>query len=245
MAAGVPAQATAATLDVHAGPLGSLPPIPFAPSDGAAVLVAEPASALTTPTRTVKRALDLVGATVGMVLLAPLLLIIAAAIKIDSPGPVLFRQRRIGRDGVPFVMLKFRSMVLGAAEQQEGLRHLSEADGVFKIARDPRLTRVGRLLRALYLDELPQLLNVALGEMSLVGPRPLPLAEDARVTGWGRRRLEIRPGITGVWQVRGSSRVPLSEMVRIDYEYVTELSLKEDVRIMVLTIPQILRHRGL
>jgi exopolysaccharide biosynthesis polyprenyl glycosylphosphotransferase len=193
----------------------------------------------------IKRASDVVGSAVSLALLSPLFALIALAIKLGSPGPVLYRQRRAGRHGKPFLMLKFRSMVDGADTMQEELRHLNEAVGVFKIADDPRITRVGRWLRRLHVDELPQLVNVLRGEMSLVGPRPLPLDEDRRLEGWHRRRLDLRPGITGVWQVLGSSRIPVSEMVRIDYQYVANWSLWNDVRILLLTVPQVVRRQGL
>jgi exopolysaccharide biosynthesis polyprenyl glycosylphosphotransferase len=193
----------------------------------------------------IKRAFDLVGSALALALLSPLLLAIAIATKLDSPGPVLYRQRRVGRYGKSFWMLKFRSMVVGADVMKEGLRHLNEADGVFKIADDPRITRAGSVLRRLHLDELPQLVNVLRGEMSLVGPRPLPLEEDRRLEGWHRRRLDLRPGITGVWQVLGSSRIPVREMVRIDYQYVANWSLWNDLRILLLTVPRVVRRRGL
>ncbi len=193
----------------------------------------------------IKRTFDIVGSALALALLSPLLVAIALAIKLDSPGPVLYRQRRAGRHGEPFLMLKFRSMVDGADRMKEGLLHLNEADGVFKIADDPRITRAGHWLRRLHLDELPQLVNVLRGEMSLVGPRPLPLDEDRRLEGWHRRRLDLRPGITGVWQVLGSSRIPVSQMVRIDYQYVANWSLWNDIRILMLTVPQVVRRRGL
>jgi lipopolysaccharide/colanic/teichoic acid biosynthesis glycosyltransferase len=193
----------------------------------------------------IKRTFDVVGSALALALLSPLLVAIAVAIKLDSPGSVLYRQRRAGRHGEPFRMLKFRSMVDGADRMQDGLLHLNEAEGVFKIADDPRITRAGAWLRRLHLDELPQLVNVLRGEMSLVGPRPLPLEEDGRLEGWHRRRLDLRPGITGVWQVLGSSRIPVREMVRIDYQYVANWSLWNDVRILLLTVPQVVRRRGL
>jgi lipopolysaccharide/colanic/teichoic acid biosynthesis glycosyltransferase len=178
-------------------------------------------------------------------LLAPLLAGICLAIKLDSSGPVLFRQRRVGRDGSSFEMLKFRTMVRGADGQKDGLRHLNEAAGVFKIAEDPRMTRVGRLLRRTSLDELPQLANVLRGQMSLVGPRPLIVEEDRLIEGWRRRRLQLTPGMTGHWQVLGSARIPLEEMVRIDYLYVTNWSLWLDVKILLRTIPYVLSGKGL
>jgi exopolysaccharide biosynthesis polyprenyl glycosylphosphotransferase len=199
---------------------------------------------ITRSSRAIKRAFDLGGSCAGLVLLAPVLIAIAVAIKLDSRGPVLFRQTRAGRYGEPFEMLKFRSMVDGAERQRDALMHLNEADGVFKIADDPRVTRVGRYIRRLHVDELAQLVNVLRGEMSLVGPRPLPLDEDRRIEGWHRRRLDLRPGISGPWQVLGSARIPVSEMVRLDYQYVADWSVWNDIRILLLTVPQVVRRRG-
>jgi lipopolysaccharide/colanic/teichoic acid biosynthesis glycosyltransferase len=171
--------------------------------------------------------------------------LIALAIKLDSRGPVLYRQQRVGRDGRTFSMAKFRTMVDGADSQKEALRHHNEADGLFKIADDPRITRVGRLLRRTSLDELPQLLNVLRGQMSLVGPRPLVPEDDERVQGWYRRRLHLTPGMTGRWQVLGSARIPLQEMVKLDYLYAANWSLWLDVKIMLRTIGFVLSRRGL
>ncbi len=202
--------------------------------------------ALTRSSITVKRAFDLGGAALGLLCLAPLMIAIAVAIKLDSRGPVFFRQRRVGRHGQHFRLFKFRTMVEDADELKESLRDRNEAqEGLFKIADDPRVTRVGRLLRRSSLDELPQLLNVMRGEMSLVGPRPLVVDEDQRVTGWYRRRLELMPGITGPWQILGPARVPLREMGAIDYLYVANWSLWCDVKIMLRTVSHMLGRRGL
>jgi lipopolysaccharide/colanic/teichoic acid biosynthesis glycosyltransferase len=174
------------------------------------------------------------------------MLIIALLIKIDSKGPVLFRQRRIGRHGQAFKIVKFRTMCDGADAMKPKLMELNEgAEGFFKMADDPRVTRVGKLLRKTYLDELPQLLNVFRGEMSLVGPRPLVADEDQRINGWQRGRLDLVPGITGFWQVLGSSRIPLHEMVKIDYLYATNWSLWLDVKVILRTVPYVLARRGL
>jgi len=201
---------------------------------------------LTRSSSAFKRAFDLFGATVGLLAISPLLIVIAIAIKLDSRGPVFFRQLRVGRYGHRFHMLKFRTMVPEAEQMKESLRHRNEAkEGLFKIAEDPRVTRVGRWLRRSALDELPQLLNVFKGEMSLVGPRPLVIEEDQRVVGWHRRRLELMPGMTGPWQILGPSRVPLKEMVAIDYLYVANWSLWTDVKILVRTVPHVLGRRGL
>lgn len=199
---------------------------------------------ITFSSRLIKRTFDLAGSTLALILASPVLVLTALIVRLDSKGPVFFRQARAGRHGETFEMIKFRSMVDGADERKDELRHLNEAEGVFKIARDPRVTRVGRLIRALHIDELPQLLNVVRGEMSLVGPRPLPLDEDRRIEGWHRRRLDLRPGITGPWQVMGSSRIPVREMVKVDYQYVADWSLWNDIRILLLTIGHVAQRRG-
>jgi exopolysaccharide biosynthesis polyprenyl glycosylphosphotransferase len=193
-----------------------------------------------------KRIFDMTGALLGLVAISPLLLAIAIAIKLDSRGPVFFRQLRVGRHGRRFYMLKFRTMVDGAEDMKESLRGDNEAKGgLFKIADDPRITRIGRMLRRSALDELPQLWNIVRGEMSLVGPRPLVLDEDRRVEGWHRRRLELMPGMTGPWQILGPARVPLREMVAIDYLYVANWTLWTDVKILLRTVPHVLGRRGL
>jgi exopolysaccharide biosynthesis polyprenyl glycosylphosphotransferase len=195
-------------------------------------------------TRLLKRTFDLLGAAAGLLLLSPFMALIAVAIKLDSPGPVLFRQRRIGRDGDGFEIFKFRTMVDGAEEKKGELLNRNEAQGLFKIENDPRITSVGGLLRRASLDELPQLWNVVLGQMSLVGPRPLVDDEDQRVQGWDRKRLQLTPGMTGPWQILGSSRVPLNEMVKIDYLYTANWSLWTDVKLLLRTLPYMARARG-
>lgn len=200
---------------------------------------------ITRSSRVVKRGFDIAASLLALIVLSPLLLAIAVAIRADSKGPIVFRQRRAGRDGQTFAILKFRSMIEGAETQQEELSHLNEAVGVFKLREDPRVTRVGRMLRRYSLDELPQLVNVLRGEMSLVGPRPLPLDEDRRIEGWQRRRLELRPGITGPWQILGPNRVPLHEMANLDNQYIADWSLWIDLRILLLTVPHVLGRRGL
>jgi exopolysaccharide biosynthesis polyprenyl glycosylphosphotransferase len=201
---------------------------------------------LTRSSGAVKRAFDVLGAGFILIVLAPLLAAIAIAIKLGSSGPILFRQRRMGRHGVPFEMLKFRTMVDGADAQKSALAARNEANGgLFKIKDDPRITRVGNRLRQLSLDELPQLFNVVRGDMSLVGPRPLVLDEDGRIEGWRRSRLELPPGMTGPWQVFGSARIPLHEMVKIDYLYGANWSLWLDVKTLLRTVPFVLGRRGL
>ena len=201
---------------------------------------------LTRSSAAVKRTFDLLGASLGLLVTSPLLLVIAVAIKRDSHGPVFFRQLRVGQHGERFHMLKFRTMVPDAEALKDSLRHRNEAkDGLFKIADDPRVTRVGGFLRKSALDELPQLFNILKGQMSLVGPRPLVIEEDQRVEGWHRRRLELMPGMTGHWQILGPSRVPLGEMVAIDYLYVANWSLWKDIKILLRTVPHVLGRRGL
>ncbi|HET6868344.1 MAG TPA: sugar transferase [Solirubrobacteraceae bacterium] len=204
------------------------------------------AFSLSRSSRLVKRMFDVIGASVALVLLSPLIFVTGLLIRLSSPGPVFFRQERVGRGGRRFKLLKFRSMVPDAEERKAELEeHNQAAEGFFKIADDPRITPLGRFLRRTNLDELPQLLNVLQGEMSLVGPRPLIPTEDQRVVGWHRRRLELTPGMTGHWQVLGSSRVPLDEMVAIDYLYVANWSLWADLKLLLRTIPYVLRRRGL
>jgi exopolysaccharide biosynthesis polyprenyl glycosylphosphotransferase len=193
-----------------------------------------------------KRVFDVTIATAGLIAMAPILLVIAILIKLDSAGPVIFRQTRIGRDGEPFQMWKLRTMITGADELKAELRARNEAvAGLFKIADDPRITRTGRWLRNASLDELPQLVNVVRGEMSLVGPRPLVADEDGLISGLDRGRLHLTPGMTGHWQIAGSSRVPLAEMVKLDYLYVAGWTLWTDIRLLLRTIPYMLARRGL
>jgi exopolysaccharide biosynthesis polyprenyl glycosylphosphotransferase len=196
-----------------------------------------------------KRAMDLSLSILGLVVLAPALALIALLIRLDSSGPILFRQPRIGFGGKPFTIFKFRTMVANAEEHRRELEHLNHhaAAGdsrLFKVIDDPRTTRVGRALRRLSLDELPQLLNVLKGEMSLVGPRPLILDEDRHVTEWARKRLSLKPGITGLWQMLGRNEIPFGEMVRLDYAYVTNWSLFNDFKILLRTLPEVFRVRN-
>jgi exopolysaccharide biosynthesis polyprenyl glycosylphosphotransferase len=202
---------------------------------------------LSRSSRFVKRGFDLVGAGLGLLAISPLLLAFALLIKLDSRGPVFFRQERVGRGGRRFGIFKFRTMVADAEARKAELADQNEAahHGFFKIADDPRITRVGRILRKTSLDELPQLINVLRGEMSLVGPRPLIMAEDEAITGYDRRRLRLTPGMTGHWQIMGSARVPMHEMVKIDYIYVTTWSLFEDLKILVRTVPYMLARRSM
>jgi exopolysaccharide biosynthesis polyprenyl glycosylphosphotransferase len=210
-------------------PLVSLPPMRLSRSSGF-----------------LKRALDVVGAGMGLIMLAPLFAVVALAIEFDSRGPVLFRQVRMGTRGQTFSIYKFRTMVADAEARKAEVaplnRHARNGGDprMFKIDGDPRVTRVGRVLRRFSIDELPQLWNVLRGEMSLVGPRPLILEEDAHVTDWAERRLDLKPGITGIWQVLGRDGIPFEEMVRFDYLYVTSWSVGGDLRLLVRTIPILL-----
>jgi exopolysaccharide biosynthesis polyprenyl glycosylphosphotransferase len=210
-------------------------------------LVSLPSMRLSRSVRALKRGVDVAGAGLGLLLLSPLLAVIAIAIKLDSPGPVLFRQRRSGRGGSTFPIAKFRTMRDGAeAERFELAAHneLTEGGPLFKIHADPRITRIGGFLRRYSLDELPQLWNVVRGDMSLVGPRPFVIHEARQITGWAERRLDITPGITGLWQVSGRNDIPFEEMVKLDYVYVTNWSLWWDVKILFQTIPVVFARRG-
>jgi exopolysaccharide biosynthesis polyprenyl glycosylphosphotransferase len=202
---------------------------------------------LTRSSRLIKRAFDVSLSLTGLIVLAPALALIAVLIKLDSKGPVFFKQPRMGKDDKPFEIFKFRTMVDGADSQRAALAARNEAGGgLFKIDDDPRITRFGKFLRRTSLDELPQLINVIRGEMSLVGPRPLVLDEDERIEGWDRHRLlVVPPGVTGMWQILGSARIPMDEMVKIDYLYGAHWSLWLDVKILVRTVPFALTRRGL
>lgn len=204
-----------------------------------------PPRALGSSAKLMKRALDIVLSLVALALLMPVFLVVMLAIFLDSRGPILFRQPRIGAGGKTFEIFKFRTMIPEAEELKDAVAHMSlHADGddrMFKIADDPRVTRLGHVLRKASIDELPQLLNVLRGEMSLVGPRPLIPSEDVRVEDWGRERLSLRPGMTGLWQVLGRSEIPFEEMVRLDYLYVTNWSLWQDLRLMCGTVPAMLK----
>lgn len=192
-----------------------------------------------------KRLMDMLGSAVLLLLLGPLMLVIAGLILLTMGRPVLFGQDRIGHHGRRFRMLKFRSMLADAESRREQLAALNEADGpVFKIARDPRITPLGRVLRKFSLDELPQLFNVLAGSMSLVGPRPLPVAEQQQIRGASRRRLAMRPGITGPWQVGGRSDVRFEEWMRWDLDYVDNWSILLDLKLLLLTVPAVIAGRG-
>jgi exopolysaccharide biosynthesis polyprenyl glycosylphosphotransferase len=215
---------------------------------GGLPLIGLPPLRLSRSSRLLKRTTDLALTLPALVVLAPVFALLALLIKLDSPGPVFFRQVRMGAAGRTFRIFKFRSMHVDAEERKHEVAHLNRhlAPGgdprMFKIDGDPRVTRVGRRLRRFSLDELPQLLNVLMGQMSLVGPRPLILDEDQHVERWARQRLNLKPGVTGLWQVLGRSEIPFAEMVRLDYLYVTRWSLMGDLRLMALTIPALFRR---
>jgi len=190
------------------------------------------------------KALDRILAVVGLVVLSPLLVLVALLIRLDSRGPVFFKQPRVGKHGVLFMVWKFRTMVIEAEALAPGLEAANESDGLlFKIKADPRVTPVGRWLRRWSIDEVPQLINVLLGQMSLVGPRPLPVSPDA-FQGSERRRLLVKPGITGLWQINGRSDTTWTEMVRLDLYYVDNRSLWLDISILWRTVLVVFRRRG-
>jgi exopolysaccharide biosynthesis polyprenyl glycosylphosphotransferase len=214
-------------------------------------LVSLPAVRLSRTAQARKRLFDLVVASVALFLIAPLFLVIAVLSRLERHGPVLFKQLRMGAGDKPFYVYKFRTMVADADEQKASLAHLNmhARNGgdprMFKIANDPRITRLGRLLRRYSLDELPQLINVLKGEMTLVGPRPLILEEDRYVPEWARRRLDLKPGITGLWQVLGNSNISFEEMIRLDYEYVASWSMWRDFQLTLKTLPVVAGRREL
>jgi exopolysaccharide biosynthesis polyprenyl glycosylphosphotransferase len=216
--------------DIEGMPVVSLPPMRFSRT-----------------VRTLKRSVDVLASGLGLLMLSPLLAVCAVAIRLDSPGPVFFRQRRHGRAGREFEIVKFRTMRDGAEAERFALAEQNQMEGggpLFKIHEDPRVTRVGRVLRKWSVDELPQLWNVLRGEMSLVGPRPFVVHESEQITGWAGRRLDTTPGITGLWQVLGRNDIPFEEMVKLDYIYVTNWSLWWDIKILCQTLPVVLARRG-
>lgn len=195
--------------------------------------------------RALKRALDIVGSAAGLILLSPLLLAVAVAIRLDSPGSVLFRQKRAGVDEKVFICYMFRSMYEDAERRQAELEAKNEADGaVFKIKDDPRITRVGYFIRKWSVDELPQLINVLKGEMSLVGPRPLPMRDFERMSEQHKQRLAAVPGMSGYWQISGRSNLSFEDMVRLDLYYIENWSLSFDIKIIAKTLGAVLRREG-
>jgi lipopolysaccharide/colanic/teichoic acid biosynthesis glycosyltransferase len=191
-----------------------------------------------------KRVLDLTVGTLTLPVVLPVLGLCAVAIALDTPGPIVFKQRRTGRDGRPFEIYKFRTMVANAEELKKDLQHLSVVPYPdFKLIDDPRVTRVGRILRKTSLDELPQIWNVLRGDMSLVGPRPTSFAPDTYDL-WHARRLEVRPGLTGLWQIIGRNTTDFDERSRLDEQYIRTRSLAVDLKILVRTVPEMIRQHG-
>jgi len=194
---------------------------------------------------TLKRITDVTVAALILLLFLPVIPIIILLIKLDSGGPILFRQRRVGKRGKEFYFIKFRSMHTDAESVLSILRPLSSVDGpVFKLREDPRVTRVGRFLRRSSLDELPQLINVLKGDMSIVGPRPNLPSEVSHYLPWQKRRLEVTPGITCFWQIAGRSHIGFQEWMRLDLEYIRKRSLITDFKIMLKTIPAVIARKG-
>ncbi|MEX1133344.1 MAG: sugar transferase [Acidimicrobiia bacterium] len=230
---------------------------PFVPShngqvidltDGATLLrLSSNAALLNAPKwkMAVKRAVDVVGASLALVLLSPVFLLSAIAVKLTSPGPVFFAQPRMGKDGREFLFYKFRSMQVGADEERNILIDLNEMSGpVFKIKADPRLTSIGRFLRRASIDELPQLWHVLRGQMSLVGPRPLPTFEALDCSEWEAQRFAVKPGITCIWQVSGRSELDFETWVRMDIRYIERWSLLRDFKLLAKTIPAVISGKG-
>lgn len=211
----------------------------------AALVVAPVAQENTFYKRYGKRALDILGAAVGLLLFLPFFPLVALGIKLNSRGPILYKSIRLGQDGRPFVFYKFRSMVDGAHESRNFLLHLNEVEGpVFKIARDPRVTLTGRILRRTSIDEIPQLFNVLRGDMTLVGPRP-PIPEEVeKYEPWQRRRLDVKPGLTCLWQISGRSKLGFDEWMRLDIQYIRNQSFLLDLKILLRTLPAVISREG-
>jgi len=192
-----------------------------------------------------KRAIDIAGASVGIALASPFMFFAYLGIKITSPGPAVFKQKRAGLGGRPFTIYKFRTMNVNAEAQKQELRKISEQDGpAFKLTHDPRVFRFGSLLRKTSIDELPQLFNVLKGDMSIVGPRPLPVDEANNCAGWQRRRFDVTPGMTCIWQIFGRSKVTFSEWVRMDVAYIRRRTIFHDLKLIFMTVPAVLMRRG-
>lgn len=192
-----------------------------------------------------KRLIDVFFSLTGIILMIPLWVVVAAVIKTDSPGPVIFSQNRVGKNGQIFKIYKFRTMCLDAEKKLEGLKHLNEMDGaMFKIKNDPRITKVGRFLRRTSIDELPQLWNVLKGDMSLVGPRPPLESEVSQYTSYDKQRLLVKPGCSGLWQISGRSDLSFSEMVELDLMYIEKRSTLYDIKIIFRTVIKLLKREG-
>jgi exopolysaccharide biosynthesis polyprenyl glycosylphosphotransferase len=213
---------------------------------GADELISIHPHTISTASAGAKRAIDVVVSSLLLLLFLPLFALVALMIKLAAPGPVFFTQERVGLNKKIFRMLKFRTMVQDAADQQAELECLNEASGpVFKISDDPRITSIGKMLRRTSIDELPQLINVLIGEMSLVGPRPLPVRDfEGFSEDWHRRRFSVRPGISGLWQVAGRSNLPFEQWMELDLQYIDEWSLYLDLKVLLKTIPAVIRGTG-
>ena len=220
-----------------------LPGVQLNHIEGMGILTHDP-PILSRSDRLMKRLLDIALSSLLLVIAAPLMLIIAVVIKLESKGTVLFRQMRVGKDGIRFKLNKFRTMLPDAEAMTAELMKKSTDPNWLFLEEDPRITRAGRFLRRTSLDELPQLWNVLKGEMSMVGPRPLSERDDEGLEGWERHRLDLVPGVTGHWQVLGRTSIPFKEMVEIDYAYVTSWSLWLDAKILIRTVPVVLTRRG-
>ncbi|HRK33829.1 MAG TPA: sugar transferase [Candidatus Hydrogenedentes bacterium] len=192
-----------------------------------------------------KRAMDIAGALTGLLLFGPVMIAVAIAIKVTSPGPVFFSQRRGGMGGRTFYLHKFRSMTTDAEARKAELMKYNERSGVaFKMTNDPRITTVGKFIRKTSLDELPQLFNVLKGDMSIVGPRPLPVSEEEAYSAWHWRRLDVKPGLTCIWQVTSRHDKDFDRWVRLDIEYIRKYSILLDISLILRTIPAVLLQRG-
>lgn len=192
-----------------------------------------------------KRIIDVLLSVIALPAAVAIVPIVALFIKLDSKGPVLFAQKRIGRNGKPFTMYKFRSMYRDADKMVEGLGDMNEASGpVFKMKKDPRITKVGGVLRRTSIDEIPQIINVLKGEMSVVGPRPALPCEVEKYSDFERRRLEVKPGVTCLWQVQGRSNIPFKEWVKLDIEYIDNQSIWMDFKIILKTVPAVIKGSG-
>ncbi len=226
--------------DVEAPRLVPVEPLAESPTEG---VPDEPIECITMPRW--KRVMDVLLAGAALLVLAPVFAVLAVLVKVDSPGPAIFRQRRVGRGGIEFTCLKFRSMYVDAEERLAALAHLNEARGhVFKMRDDPRRTRIGKVLRKTSLDELPQFWNVLRGDMTLVGPRPPLVTEVERYESRERQRLRGTPGITGLWQVSARERHDFEEMLELDLAYLESISFARDCRLLLATIPAVLGARG-
>jgi exopolysaccharide biosynthesis polyprenyl glycosylphosphotransferase len=220
-----------------------LPGVEINHVEGVGILTSNP-PVLSTVSRMTKRGLDVAASATLLTLLAPLMTLIAVAVRIDSRGPILYRQTRVGKHGRRFRLIKFRTMVPDADRHDDELMGRSIDPDWLVMEEDPRVTRIGRFLRRSSLDELPQLWNVLKGEMSMVGPRPLSERDDRNVHGWKRHRLDLVPGLTGYWQVLGRNNMPFREMLEVDYAYITHWSMWHDIKLLARTVPVVLRRRG-